>query len=39
MNSLRRKRDYFRIWEILILATVTPAIVYGVYSIGNVPVV
>jgi len=39
MNSLLRKRNYFGIWEILIVATVTPALVYGVWTIGNLPVV
>ena len=38
MNNSRPQRDYFKIWEILIFTVVTPALVYGVLSIGNVPV-
>ena len=39
MNKMTPKRDYFKIWEVLILTAVTPAIAYGVLALNNVPVV
>jgi hypothetical protein len=31
-------RDYFWIWEVLVFVTVTPALVYAVSSLQNLPV-
>ena len=38
MNKTRPQRDYFKIWEILVFTVVTPALVYGVLSINNLPI-
>ena len=38
MYGSNHKRDYFAIWEILVFAVVTPALVYGVLTINNVPI-
>lgn len=33
------RHDYTWVWEILILATVTPALVHGVLALNNLPLV
>lgn len=38
MNKPHFKRDYYKLWEVLIFAVVTPAIAYGVLALNNVPI-
>jgi len=38
MYRSTHKRDYFAIWEVLVFAVVTPALVYGVLAINHVPI-
>jgi hypothetical protein len=38
-KEVRHEKDYEWVWEILILATVSPALVYGILSLNHLPVV
>jgi hypothetical protein len=38
-KGVRQERDYEWVWEILLLATVSPALVYGILSLNHLPVV
>lgn len=38
-KDVRRQRNFDWVWEVLLLVTVAPAIVYGIGSLNYLPVV